>query len=356
MKYSKKFIAMFLCIGLLLCACQSQKIQETTTTPSTTENTAPNVEVAHPEPMERDEETAILETVFFADWSDDEYIIVSADISAENSQWRIHGFDNSLKLKDAVSISNMDELGKNLPDGMVLADFSVQGERKLHSASSDWDAKVIDENMGERCSLSPDMLTLCYNNPDKSKLIVEKSDGNKNSYDFPGLVDLKCLNNNLVCLETLAADHQNTTIIFDFVKGEVLAELPTSYTSYKVVACDDFAILHPSAGNGNVGDPVYRYDFADNKLSEIQLSDEVHSFNIRLSSNGNYAVAGSGNSLAVYKTDDFSVVAVAELDESYDFYENGISQTVSDDGTVVLIHGKGKLIKRIETKPVFDLI
>ncbi len=355
MKYSKKFIAIFLCISLLLCACQSKEIQETTTMP-TKENTAPNVEVAHPEPMEKDEETGILETVFFADWSDDEYIIVSADISAENSQWRIHSFDNNLKLKDTVSISNMDELGKKLPDGVIVADFAGQNERKLHSANSGWDAKSIDENMGERYSLSPDLLTLCYNSPDKSKLIVEKYDGNKISYDFPGLVDLKCMNNNLVYLETLAADHQNTTIIFDFIKGEVLAELPASYSSYEVVSCDAFAILHPSAGNGNVDDPVYCYDFTNNELSEIQLSEETHNLNIRLSSNGNYAVAGSGDKLSIYKTDDFSIAAVAELGENYDFYENSISQTVSDDGSVVLIHGKGDLIKRIETKAVFGLI
>ncbi len=345
----KKYIALLLCISFLFCGCHSQEKPSAPEAP--TSETVDSIEISHPEPMEKGVETAILDVIFFAEWVGGDYYILS--YGGEN-QWKLLRFDQKLKLKTENNSTDLAELTELFPAGLILPDIERgQEERKLHCLSEDWNGKIIDETMGERYSVSPDLLTLCYSNPEKTSLIVESKDGIKTSYAFPGLVDLRCLSNELIWLNCLSPDYKNISIFFDYKEGNVLDEQLTG-SAYHVTSCDNFALLQPSITSGNVGDPLYRYDFAGGKLREIQLPAEDYNFNIRLSSNGTYAISGSDKLLTIYDTTDFSVIAVADLEEAYESYENADAQTISDDGQFALIYQKGKM-KRVDVNAVLDL-
>ncbi len=349
----KKLIAVFLCCLFLLGGCQ-QAEDKSPAVPSVpaAESEEPSVQMGHPEAAEKGEETEILGSIFFVDWVGEEYLILSYD---GQDLWRIHRFDEDLNRKDIHSVDQLDELGTLLPDSVILPDINKgQAQRKLRCSNKTWDGKLMDDTMGERYSLSPDMGTLCYNSPDKNRLIVETSDGSKSSYDFPGLVDLRCISDQLICLQILHPDHQQSSIVFDFQKGEVVAEQNTAYSPYTVISHGDLVLLRPAV-NGNGDEALFRYDMTTAAFQEIPLADKAHSSNIRLGSKGHYAIAAADNILSIYDTRDFSVIAIAELEESYDPYENSFSHTVSSDGSTALIYNSSGLLQRIDAEAVVGL-
>lgn len=278
-----------------------------------------------PEEIPTNEIVSPLEIILYSGWSDGNYYIVSQNI--DNSRYQVNLYDKSLLAKDCYTKENLEELMEYLPDGAIFADR----ERNV-LVTHDW-KRPIEKTMGERFSVTPDLSTLLYSSSDKSKLYVDKA-GEAVSYEFKGLVDLKCINNHIVWLSVLSDDHQSASILFDFVENETLMQKPGSYD---IEFCEEFILLRPSFVDGIIEEPLCLFDLSDEKEYQTTFSANSQKPNIRMSENGQYTLAGENGVLTVYNTEDFSVFSTLNIDEEYDAYENSRLQTVSNDASTVLI-------------------
>ena len=101
--------------------------------------------------------------------------------------------------KDRYMSKTLGEISKYLPDGSIIVD-----NQDSVLITNKWQ-QPLDKTVGRRVAVTPDLSTLLYVSPDKSILHINRVDEEKH-YNFNGIVDMVCVNNQIVWLKILQDD------------------------------------------------------------------------------------------------------------------------------------------------------
>ena len=272
----------------------------------------------------QEKRSSIPDTILCTGWSGEEYCIIS-----QNSDFYcVNLYDESMIEKDRYMSKTLGEISKYLPDGSIIVD-----NQDSVLITNKWQ-QPLDKTVGRRVAVTPDLSTLLYVSPDKSILHINRVDEEKH-YNFNGIVDMVCVNNQIVWLKILQDDYQNTNIFFDFISGKVVSEIKGNHN---IEFRGDCILLRPDLVDGNLNEKLYVVDMSFESKRELILPEEMHTFHIRLSENGKYAVAGCEGHLSIYETEDFSIISTVEIANiEYDLYQNSKSQMVSNNADFVIV-------------------
>lgn len=275
-----------------------------------------------------DQSNTLLETRLEGIWYDNNYYLISFDLLT--NKHRVDQYNSYLEFIKCDIGDSWTDIVESLPGNFS---YWNSNESKLITCNGE---ELLADIKCSKLLKMPENGPYVFSTRDKNKLVVCSDPYDSTtffSYDISGIVDLKQVWNDTICVKTLDDGHSNDILFLNISSSEVIEVVQGNYTAMNIGSC---VVLKPTLFSGASSNEVYIYDFAEKTLTQLPLSLS-NLCNIRFSCNGKYLVGYQKNRIEIYEMESYSQKGSIKPLIDYDIYENESILTVSNDGSKILM-------------------